>query len=857
MADELRSYPVPNLVQGVSQQAPQNRRETQCEEQFDCINSPILGCDARPPLEFQSLLVDAQYTNSFFYEIKRGTSEHYLVVITHDDSVGGVVEVFDLNTGDACEVLVDVGANAYLATVAQPKDVFVASTVEDFTFICNRELIPEMDDTDLSPAKVNQAIVFWRASGYMINFQLSITYGGNVYTWTYKTPDNSTAGNAEYITTNAVAATFYRTLTGLSAPVRDPNGEASTGTNENVGGTYAGSTSGVTGNVTATSLGFTVRLNGNCILIGRADTNAFTVDTADGVGDTYMRAVKDNVQAFSDLPKNCFKGFTTKVRGSNKETADDYYVRFQDADGSGGYWAEVVAPNVPLTPLGSSMPHVLINTSPGHFSFQEAPWGARVSGDGVESAEDPSFIGKQIWDVFYDNNRLAIMTEGACCWSKANQPFVFFPSSAQTILATDPVDVQIGGGKQIVLLRKSVQTDEQTFLWAQKRQFRVSSGQEAFKQDTVEAKPSTSFEFAETPDPLPVADSLYFVTEPGRHATVRDLTIQDGKPRGSTDVTAHVKKYIPAGVRRLAASDTLGVMAISTDGAPTNLYIYNFLIGDNEQGLSSRLQSAWNTWRLPVGGQLLWHSIAANEMRLAIQRPEGVLLCRVDLSPEKTDEGYYNYTDYMTRLDYRMTQDNTSIVYDADLNISTIFLPFNLFEAQGDENRDPSERRCMVVQHVSSSVALRGRVWPIVNMGGTEIQVQGNCTGQALFIGLRIKAERLESEFFIRTQQGMVPAERLQVHDFTVFHSDTGYYRVEVDYKGGKQGAYHMTGRVFGDIANVTGSFPIVDGQLKVPINSSSGGATIRLVNDSFLPSRWQTTEYQYTGTFRAQPTRR
>jgi hypothetical protein len=855
MAEDLRSFPVPNMVQGVSQQAPQNRRETQCEEQFDCINSPVEGAVARPGFNFNSLLVDADYTDSFFYEIKRGADEHYLVVITKA-SPDSELEVFDLNTGLPCDVIFEVGAQAYLNTVANPKDVFKATTVEDYTFIANREVIPLMDEENRSPVKDNAAIVYWKASAYKVRFQLAITYNDHVYTWNYETPDNSTVGNAEYITTNAVAATFYRTMTGLAASPTT-SGATATGFNKGVGASFAGddgSVGSVTGaGITAISLGFTLRLNGNCIMISRSDNAAFSVDTADGVGDTYMRAVKETAQAFSQLPNNAFEGFTCLVKGTNKETADDFYVQFTGGDGSQGYWQEVVAPDTPYTFDPDTMPHALINTGPGEFTFQIAPWGFRFSGDGINTSKDPSFVGRQIWDMMYDNNRLCIITEGAASWSKLNDPFVFFSSSAQTVLATDPVDVKIGGGKQIVLLRKGVQTNESTFLWAQQAQFRITSGQESFRQDTVDSKRASSYEFAETPDPLPVASSLYFATEPGRYATIRDLTLQNGQVQGDSDVTAHIKRYIKSGVRRMVASDTLGILAVTSDAVTSHIYVYNFLLGTNEQGAQTRLQSAWNTWRLPTSGQVLYATILANRMDMVIQRPDGVILATMDLSPGLTDTGQ---DDYLTRLDLRMDESNVSMSYSSVTNQTTISLPFEMTEGVGDEALGPDARKTLVVTRTNSANSRRGATWPIVEHTGDTIIVTGDCTDEELYIGFRITAERTESPFYVRSPKGMIPTTRLQVVNFLVTHAQTGYYRAEVTYRTrqNRPAVTQMTSRVIGDPANVSGAFPITDGQLLVPVNSNALECSIKLVNDSFLPSKWQTSEYQYMATFLAVP---
>ena len=65
------SKSVPNLIQGISQQAPQQRRDSQCEDQLDCINSPVEGCVPRPHFDLLKSLPGATFTDCFAYDIFR------------------------------------------------------------------------------------------------------------------------------------------------------------------------------------------------------------------------------------------------------------------------------------------------------------------------------------------------------------------------------------------------------------------------------------------------------------------------------------------------------------------------------------------------------------------------------------------------------------------------------------------------------------------------------------------------------------------------------------------------------------------------------------------------------------------
>jgi hypothetical protein len=851
MANELKSFPIANLIQGISQQTPQQRRETQAEEQFDCFNSPVNGAEARPGWDFMKLYAGATYEMGFTYEIFRGDEEHYLVVVADTVQADGHrLHVIDLETGLPCTVTYTASEDYLICVDNWPRDALSATTVNDYTFISNKEVLVEMDETNLSPTEFNEGIVYFKAGGYKVTFQVSVVYNGHVYVFTYETPDNSVSGNAAYITTNQLAVTFFRGFTGGS-PVPHTSGAVLTSDNGNVGAVGTGLAS-ATGAITLTSLGFYVGINGNCLIIGRGDSAPFTIDTADGVGDTYLKTVKATAQSFNDLPKSCFEGFTTKVIGTNKQTDDDYYVSWTGQDGAGGFWKEVVKPETPLTFVPTTAPHVLVNTGPGTFEYKVAPWGDRISGDGITSAKDPTFVGAQIRDMFYDNSRLAILTEGTCVWSRSRNPFVFFPDSAQSILDTDPIDVEIGGGKTIALCRTAVQQDEATFIWAPKIQFRVSSGTNPFKQDTVEAKPSTRFEFSPTVNPASLADSIIFATEPGAWAQIRDLLIQDGKPRGASDITGHVRKLIPTPLRWLLVSDTLGCIMLVSDAEPGKIYLYNFLMNGTE-----RIQSAWNVWRLPEGSNIIWASLSESYLYMFVARGDGAMYVKMDLSVDRYDavEG----ANYLTRIDYRMTEAQCTIgAYDPVTDTTVITLPFSLFavwvwdgtEDQGAGGSCP----IFVVNSATTAGSVRGKQWRIKVFNNTSVTVAGDCSAEPLYIGYRISSEREDGTFYLKGPDGLIPTQSLTVERYNISYAATGYFRAEVSYINGRPRVYQMTGRVFGDPLNTMDVYPITEGTFPVPVGALNDQFRVRLINDSFLPSRWTTAQYNYAAAFLAQP---
>ena len=86
---------IPSLVNGVSRQSIQSRRDSQCEEQENILSTVAEGVIRRPPTEHVAVLSPTAYPGgAHFSIINRGDDQQFLTVITE-----GNIEVFDVETG--------------------------------------------------------------------------------------------------------------------------------------------------------------------------------------------------------------------------------------------------------------------------------------------------------------------------------------------------------------------------------------------------------------------------------------------------------------------------------------------------------------------------------------------------------------------------------------------------------------------------------------------------------------------------------------------------------------------------------------------------------------------------------------
>lgn len=961
------SYTIPNLIQGVSQQAPEQRRPSQCEAQQNCYNSVREGVVARQGLEWMANILGTVWTDAFFYEIFRNFTERYIVIIGDVVSpAAGQIRVWDWNNRIECVVTKDGSEGTYLAGAAgglKAKDNFRAQTVDDFTFILNRT-VPIGLTTATQPQRPPEGLIFVKAGNYLQMYQISIYYddgaGLKSYIWSYITPDNSVAANGPYINSASIAATFFKAMTGGNAAILTSGGgiaDDSLGVGPLFTGDVPAGRGTVSATITASSLGFDVELRGNVLRVWRAvvmdvrssavtmtiaspgviswaahgfsghcpqpvsfsttgalptgvtaGTTYFTVpasivgnpdsfeiattranalagtaintsgsqsgvhtgtvvvdgfdefslDAGDGVGNTFMIAVKDTVQSLNDLPLKAFHGFRVQVgaaplTGSSPSSFNGYYVEYTDQD----VWEETVGGGVHTTLDEDTMPHALINTGFQTFTFQKVgTWSTRVAGDDL-SAPLPYFVGKACQDIFYFAGRLGLLTDAAIDMGKSKNPYTWFPDTVQTTLGTAPIDTPVNGSKSISLLRRAVTVAEGLFLWAQSAQWRVSSDNQPFRPETVNTRQSTAFYFAEAVAPQVLGSTLYYIFEPDNFATMLavpyTLSYLGTFAGTALDVTLHVPAFVPAGCRQIAISPASGMTFVRTEGGDlSQLYVYSSIVQGGEV-----VQSAWQTWKLPECN-VLWCGCFGAELDLIVQREEGIIFGRIPLNNVPVDlaaDGTQLAPNYTTRLDFRLPESSCGVfTYDAPSDTTSFTYAF--------EVRDLPNLR--VVIRATSARRVRGEVIPIVIGGhgittaGTRVVVQGNITEEAFYVGVRVDSFLTMSQFFPRDPAGAaVFYDDIIMKRLLISHYNTGYYAVEVSQEDNTTQTTEWTSRQQvgdkGETGTGTGALVPTQGKLDVPIELRSENCFITLRNDSPYPSAWQRARITYAAVNRGQ----
>lgn len=826
---------VPNLVQGVSRQAIETRRDTQCEAQRNCRNSGVDGCVARNGAEFVAAYPGLDLSGAYIREIARD-NEDYVMAVS-----GGEVRVFDLADGTECTVT-EVGgayADGYLsAALGIEEDNIRAHTVEDTTFIANRLVEPAMAATT-SPALAKEALIFVRSAAYSMKFTVKCTSGANVAELKEtatpankgtRTPRSDQPGQEMYATKTSEIARVIAVGADGSVPIDM----------QWYNGTAWLYITGINGQA-----GFSATRNGSVIKVWRADGADFTIEVDDENGGEFIYAIKDYAETSDRLPREAFDGFTVKVKGSSATRADDYWLRY---DGASKTWKEVVAPSTPTSLNANTMPHVLVNTGYRTFDYKKATWSSRVAGDGVNTAKDPAFIGKSLRDVFWHGQRLAFLYETGCAWSKDKNPYTHFVDTVQTTLATAPIQTMLiptkagnRGGTRFVDF--PVVANKTVMVWSRDAQFSLGAVQgEVLAEDTVTAEQASAYDYNPLMRPLNVGRMVLFSVDAGSYSTVMLAHLQDGSVVGETDISAHVANYVPSSLGGGTTEDTLREVFLIGRGANGgNIYVYDYLIGGSN---SEFVQSAWNVWNIP-GGDILWVSAKDHVLRILQQRNEGVVLLRVQLNPRLVDNIGTTTLPYRYRLDLRASEGDCTLtaIGTAEEPVTRIALPW--LAVGGTYEPD------ILFIPLAWGGGAGEPVWDIQTFSagaGSDgvLDVPGDWThaGSRFLVGQRVVAERTESQFALRTDGGSIHTSNLVVGEFVLTASLTAYSWVEVTDKSGRS----QTRRYAGSAPLDAVGRPV--GTAKLTIRAGCGlpadTCQVRIINDSPYPSNWQTGAWHW-----------
>ena len=545
-------------------------------------------------------------------------------------------------------------------------------------------------------------------------------------------------------------------------------------------------------------------------------------------------------QTFSDLPKPTdspapVEGDIWKIAGYDQDSFGAYYVRR-----TGGVWEECVKPGLQNKFDDATMPWALVRESDGTFSFKPFKWNVRKIGDD-ESNPPPTFLGRTIRDVFFYKNRLAFVSDENVVFSGAGDYGNFWRSTVTDLIDSDVVDVAVSNTK-VSILHYAVPFNNNLMLFADQTQFSLNVDQ-LLTPSSVSIDTVTEFEMNTNVRPVGIGNDIYFVTESGNYSRIREYFVQEGDANSTdaADVTAHVPKYVPKTIFKLAGNSNEDVLfAISKAAGERNrIYVYKFFW--NEDG---KAQSAWSYWEHGDSNtQIINIEVLENELYvLSYRSGDGCYLEKCNVQSGQTTGAL----DFEVLLD-RLTE--VTGTYYAGPDYTEWTLPYPVYSGQRANFR--------IVKGGDFTGAKGALIDPTTYtwFDNVTVRATGNHTAGEVHVGWKYTMSYTFSEQFLRNSDVAITTGRLQLRTFTVYYTDTAYFKTQVDpYGTGSlvqteeivpSALSEFTGKTLGSASLVTGEPVFHTGQYAFQIYGNSRDADVTLVNDTHVQASFQSAEWE------------
>ncbi|OZA05828.1 MAG: hypothetical protein B7X95_05090 [Methylophilaceae bacterium 17-44-8] len=521
-------------------------------------------------------------------------------------------------------------------------------------------------------------------------------------------------------------------------------------------------------------------------------------------------------QQFVDLPTSGnVVNDVWEIAGTGTNSFDNYYVKW---DGS-GTWRETVKPGLKTTINAATMPFRLVNNGDGTFTCSKNVWATRLVGDDI-SAAFPSFVGNTIGDVFFHRNRLGFIASENVIFSRAGSFFNFFPETVTLVLDTDPVDVAVSHTK-VAVLRHALAFNTSLMLFADQAQFQLTA-KDILSPKTAVINVTTEFDIEAKAKPASSGTSIFFGVTKGSYSGIKEYLVQPlTYTNDASDLTAHVPRYIPKNLFKLASSNLDNVVIALSKDERNAMYVYRYYWSSPEE----KVQSAWSKFTLDAGAVILDVDFINTILYIVVKRSDGTYLESLNL--EDINDG---------ELGVRVLLDQKILstgVYDAGNNWTTWTTPYPVtssFKAVLGETFT-GQRATVLNPSAPSAYTLR---------------VPGNYSSGGVYLGRPYTFRFTFSPVIFKDEQKIsVVHYKVKLKNFEVLFDRTGYFRAEVKPDGRGDYKYTYTGNTLGDTSLKLGDVTLGTGKFRFPIMGDSSKSTITLVNDSVLPSVFQAAEWE------------
>ena len=607
---------VDSYLGGVSRQSDDKKLPGQVEECLNGYPDPTFGLTKRPGFQWiANLGTGTTYDNSKWFYIARTETEKYIGCVTPASGGStGAVAIWNAITGAAATITYGTGAQAYLTGTRTDYDIL---TVQDTSFVTNKLITTAVTAAPSFTANSQGTI---KLIGDANNIAYSITVAGQTTTFT-------SGGSDDYA---AVLTTMESNINGF-----------------NISG------------LVVTRLSDSLHLSRNA---------TFTLTGSGGANANKLGIFQDQIATLAELPNESKDGHVVKILNSGATTSSFFMKYTADNGTSGpGFWSEGIAPNVSTGLDNTTMPHELINTGTNAFTFQRVTWVTRNVGDDTTNAH-PSFIGKQIQQSFFHNNRLGFLSSDNVSMSQSKEFFNFYHTSAQTVTDADPIDLRASTIRPAAL-HSIIPTTQGLILFSANQQFLMAASDGILTPSKASIRAIANYEMDTVIDPVDMGTTINFISKTPSYTRIFGMVTRgENENPVVLDIGRVVNEWVPATVDTLIASPQNQFIAMS---GQSSRYIYFFrTYNDGEKNLVQ----AWFNWETMGNVQAM--AADSDDFYAVTKQGSQFTLSKASLSQSPQDAIIVNNEGKKINPCIDLYATASSVTYDTAGEFSKCFIPY-------------------------------------------------------------------------------------------------------------------------------------------------------------------------------------
>lgn len=528
-----------SLLQGVSQQTPQEREDGQLGEQINMLSDPVTGLRRRGGVKYSTHL-QGQSPNSYIQLVDIGGKARAVVV----DTTTGVVKIIkDVSNPNSEHVT--TGTFSYLKTNAGKASI-KTTVIRDVMYLVNTEKVPRLKTDTVTVGRDPDKHGYFSVRGtqFSMKFTLTLDYGTlSKEVYAYTSASEAAEATPEYVAQHLVQAavadttinsmfTFHRVGNTVAVEVKDKGSTGVLSVESLVSGGYM-YTSGVSRVSSKSELlgALPPALNNYVVAVGNVANSAYY--KYNSTSKTWAESAKyAPSMEFIDVP---------------------YWINLEDID----------------------------NFEAGFMDISP-----RLAGDGKNNPT-PSFIDYGITGISAYQSRLVLLSGSYVCMSRTNDFTQFMRTTVTELLDDDAIELA-SASLSSAQFEYAVAYNRDLVLISQEHQAVIPANNTALTPKTAVIYPSTKIDLSLAVQPAIVGRTMYYTYQRG----LEYYQVGEFIPNTYTEaqyyaqnLTDHLPLYAQGKCTAMSASTTNNMVVFCSDS--TEVLINQFMWRGEERPLMS------------------------------------------------------------------------------------------------------------------------------------------------------------------------------------------------------------------------------------------------------------------------------